>query len=214
MDSANARTPTDPRRRAWWLKTLHQWHWLSAAVCLIGMLGFAVTGITLNHAGQIGAEPVVVTRDANVPLALLEGEGVPDEDGAEAPLPSPLRKWIADEVDVRVGARAAEWSESEVYLSLPRPGGDSWLSIDRASGELVYEATDRGWVSYLNDLHKGRNTGAVWSWFLDIFAVACVMFTLTGLFLLQMHARHRPATWPMVGLGLVLPAVLALIFIH
>jgi uncharacterized protein len=29
-----------------------------------------------------------------------------------------------------------------------------------------------------------------------------------------MHAGNRAATWPMVGLGLVLPAVLALIFIH
>ena len=209
---APATSSATPGRRAYWLKTLHQWHWLSAAVCLVGLLGFAVTGITLNHAGQIGAEPVVTTRDAVVPTELLQGETLPAE--GEAPLPSPLRAWIADEVDVRVGARAAEWSESEIYLSLPRPGGDAWLSIDRASGELVYEHTDRGWVSYLNDLHKGRNTGAMWSWFLDLFAVACLVFTLTGLFLLQMHARHRPATWPMVGLGLVLPAVLALIFIH
>ena len=198
-------------RRGYWLKTLHQWHWLSAAVCLVGMLGFAVTGITLNHAGQIGAEPVVVTREAVVPAELLADAG-PAE--GEAALPTALRDWIAGQVDVRVGARAAEWSDGEIYLSLPRPGGDAWLSIDRESGELVYESTDRGWVSYFNDLHKGRHTGAAWSWFLDVFAVACVVFALTGLFLLQMHARHRPATWPMVGLGLVLPALLALIFIH
>jgi hypothetical protein len=29
-----------------------------------------------------------------------------------------------------------------------------------------------------------------------------------------MHAGNRPWTWPMVGLGLVLPALLALLFIH
>lgn len=197
-------------RRAYWLKTLHQWHWISAAVCMIGMLGFAITGITLNHAGRIGAEPVVTTLEATVPAELLAGG--PEE--AEAPLPPALRDWIASELDVRVGARAAEWSAPEIYLSLPRPGGDAWLSIDRESGELVYERTDRGWVSYFNDLHKGRHTGAAWGWFLDVFAVACVVFTLTGLFLLWMHARHRPATWPMVGLGLLLPALLALLFIH
>jgi len=197
-------------RRAYWLKTLHQWHWISAAVCMIGMLGFAITGITLNHAGRIGAEPVVTTLEATVPAERLAG----GPEAAEAPLPPALRDWIASELDVRVGARAAEWSASEIYLSLPRPGGDAWLSIDRESGELVYERTDRGWVSYFNDLHKGRHTGAAWGWFLDVFAVACVVFTLTGLFLLWMHARHRPATWPMVGLGLLLPALLALIFIH
>ncbi|NTV11206.1 MAG: hypothetical protein HGA47_10590, partial [Zoogloea sp.] len=24
--------------RAGWLKTLHQWHWISSALCLLGML--------------------------------------------------------------------------------------------------------------------------------------------------------------------------------
>ena len=34
------------RRRSYWLKTLHQWHWISAALCLVGMILFAATGIT------------------------------------------------------------------------------------------------------------------------------------------------------------------------
>jgi hypothetical protein len=29
-----------------------------------------------------------------------------------------------------------------------------------------------------------------------------------------MHAGNRSATWPMVGLGVVIPVVLALLFIH
>ncbi|HCT04276.1 MAG TPA: hypothetical protein DIW86_02815, partial [Pseudomonas sp.] len=36
----------------------------------------------------------------------------------------------------------------------------------------------------------------------------------TGLFLLQMHAGKRPATWPLVVLGLVAPLLLAILFIH
>jgi hypothetical protein len=69
-------------------------------------------------------------------------------------------------------------------------------------------------VSYLNDLHKGRNTGDAWFWFIDAFAVACVVFTLTGLLLLQLHARHRPSTWPLVGASLAIPLLLALFLIH
>ncbi len=201
------------RRRAYWLKTLHQWHWISAAACLMAMLGFSITGITLNHAGQIGATPMVQTLEAQVPEALLPAADAVAE-GDKQPLPVELREWIAQQVDVNVGGRQAEWSEAEIYVSLPRPGGDGWLSIDRETGELMYEVTDRGWLSYFNDLHKGRNTGTVWAWFIDIFAIACIVFTLTGLVLLQMHARKRPATWPMVGFGLVLPVILALIFIH
>ncbi|MFQ6685049.1 PepSY-associated TM helix domain-containing protein, partial [Bordetella pertussis] len=117
-------------------------------------------------------------------------------------------------LDARGAAAKPEWSPDELYVSLPRPGGDAWLSIDLQSGELEYERTDRGWIAYLNDLHKGRHTGLAWSWFLDIFAVACLVFSLTGLVLLKMHAGNRAATWPMVGLGVVIPVVLALLFIH
>ena len=113
-----------------------------------------------------------------------------------------------------MGARQAEWSEDEVYLSLPGPGSDAWLSIDKATGAVEYEHTDRGWVSYLNDLHKGRNTGPAWRWFIDLFAVACLVFCITGLLLLQLHAGQRRLTWPMVGFGLLLPVLIALLLIH
>jgi hypothetical protein len=108
----------------------------------------------------------------------------------------------------------AEWSADEVYLALPRPGGDGWVSIDRASGAASSEDTDRGWISYLNDLHKGRNAGVAWGWFIDIFALACLIFSLTGLILLWLHARKRRITWPLVGLGLAIPAAVAIVFIH
>ena len=204
--------PVDQKRRAYWLKTLHQWHWISSAVCLVAMLGFAITGITLNHAAQISADPVVSTDKATLPAPLLATLAKPASDSA--PLPHAVADWLASKLDVRVGATPGDWSDDEVYLALPRPGGDAWLSIDRHSGAVETEVTDRGWISYFNDLHKGRNTGAAWPWFIDAFAVACVVFAGTGLFLLQLHSRHRPGTWPVVTLGLVIPVVLVLLFIH
>lgn len=202
-----------PKRRAYWLKTLHQWHWISSALCLLGMLLFAITGLTLNNASHIESKAVVTTRQAHLPEAVLKQLTAPPKQ-KKAPLPPPVAQWLDDTFDAGAAGKAAEWSADEVYLSLPRAGGDAWLSIDLASGDVEYERTDRGWVSYLNDLHKGRNTGLAWSWFLDIFAVACLVFSLTGLMLLKMHAGNRGATWPMVGLGVVIPVVLALLFIH
>lgn len=202
-----------PKRRAYWLKTLHQWHWISSALCLLGMLLFAITGLTLNNASHIESKAVVTTRQAHLPEPVLKQLMAPPKQ-KKAPLPPPVAQWLDDTFDAGAVGKAAEWSADEVYLSLPRAGGDAWLSIDLASGDVEYERTDRGWVSYLNDLHKGRNTGLAWSWFLDIFAVACLVFSLTGLVLLKMHAGNRGATWPMVGLGVVIPVVLALLFIH
>ena len=83
-----------------------------------------------------------------------------------------------------------------------------------AAASVTYEVTTRGWIAYLNDLHKGRHTGTAWSWFLDLFAGAAVIFCLTGLLLLQLHAPRRPSTWPVVGLGFVLPMLLIVLFIH
>lgn len=204
--------PLDRKRRSYWLKTLHQWHWISSAVCLVAMLGFAITGITLNHAASIPAEPVITTKKTTLPATLLPSLEKPASD--KAPLPENISEWIAENTSANVSGIAGEWSEDEIYFALPRAGGDAWLSIDRATGAVEYELTDRGWVSYFNDLHKGRNTGSAWTWFIDVFAIACVIFAGTGLFLLQLHSRHRPGTWPVVALGLLIPVVLIILFIH
>ncbi|MBW6527901.1 PepSY-associated TM helix domain-containing protein [Sphingomonas sp. RHCKR7] len=210
--SVAARRPAARRWRSWWLKQLHTWHWVSAAVSLVAMLLFALTGITLNHAASIAATPVVTERAAVLPAALRHQlSGVHAKD---APLPLAVAEAVAGAVGVAPTARAAEWSEGEVYVALPRPGGDAWVSVDRVTGAITAEITDRGWVSYLNDLHKGRNAGAAWFWFIDLFAAACVLFTLTGLLLLHLHARHRRATWPLIALGLAAPALIALFLIH
>jgi len=210
--SPSPSTATRQQRRGYWLRTLHQWHWISAAMSLVGMLLFAITGITLNHAGQIEAQPRVVQVEDTLPASLLQA--LPARTEGSAALPASIADWLRDEHGIVAGGRAAEWSEDEVYLSMPGPGRDAWLSIQRADGTLEYERSDRGAIAWLNDLHKGRNTGAAWSWFIDVFAAACVVFTVTGLFLLQLHARQRRATWPLVALGLLVPLLLALLFIH
>lgn len=208
-----APTPRPRRKlRAFWLKQLHTWHWMSAAISLAGMLLFAVTGITLNHAASIGAAPRVTRHAARLPRPLLAP--LAGAHAADAPLPREVAAYLEPRLGLDPGGRAAEWSDDEAYVALPGPGRDAWVSIDRTSGAATSEITDRGWVSYLNDLHKGRNAGAAWSWFIDLFAVACILFTLTGLLLLQMHARHRPSTWPLVGASLAIPALLALFFLH
>jgi hypothetical protein len=204
-------------RKAFWMRQLHQWHWISSALSLAGMLLFAITGVTLNHAGDIEGSPRVETREAQLPGDLLTS--LPQRTGGagasvKAPLPAAVAAWLDSRLGAHTGGRDAEWSANEVYLSLPRAGGDAWLSIDRSNGNVTYERTDRGWVSYFNDLHKGRNAGTVWFWFIDLFALACLVFCGTGLVILKLHAANRPSTWPIAGLGLVLPIVLMILFVH
>lgn len=203
-----------PARRAAWLKTLHQWHWISSALCLLGMLLFSFSGITLNHAAQIEAKPRVTTREGTLPAPLLAELNKLAADSSNAPLPAPIREWARQAWSLDLRGKPAEWSADEVYLPLPRPGGDAWLRIGRSDGAVEYEFTERGWISYINDLHKGRHTGAAWNWFIDLFGAACLVFSLTGLLILKFHAAGRPTTWPVVGLGILAPVLIALLFIH
>ncbi len=202
---------TKPKWRSWWLKQLHAWHWISAAVSLAAMLLFSITGITLNHAGSIAATPAVTPRAGVLPRPLVARLKAQP---ADLMLPASVAAAVEHAVDLDPAGHAGEWSDADIYLALPRPGGDAWVSIDRGTGRITAEVTDRGWVSYLNDLHKGRNAGSAWFWFIDLFAAACILFTITGLLLLQFHARRRPSTWPIVAIGLALPVLTVVLFVH
>jgi hypothetical protein len=192
-------------------RTMHLWHWISAAVCFAALILFTVTGITLNHAAAFSAAPEVKSHEARLPQAELAQLTGAD---AQASLPRPLQDWLEKEFDIDLANAGIEWSDDELYLSAPGPGRDAWISLDRATGVAKSETTDRGWLAYFNDLHKGRNTGLAWTLFIDVVAVACLFFALTGLVLLWIQARQRTSTWPLVGGGVGLVVVLMIFFAH
>jgi uncharacterized protein len=199
------------RRRMQVYRTSHVLHWMSAAICLAALLLFSITGITLNHASAISAKPVVTSRDAQLPRPLMNL--IAGED-PQVRVPGPVLEWLDSEFDVDAANASIEWSEEELYVSAPGPGRDAWVSVDRATGVAQYERTDRGWVAYFNDLHKGRNTGVVWWVFIDVVAAACLFFSITGLILLQIQARQRRSTWPLVAAGVAIMVMIMIFFAH
>jgi len=199
------------RRRMLLYRTMHSWHWISAAICLAGLLLFCITGITLNHAAAIAASPKVIKKTLGLPEPLRASLAAGKEGDA---LPDPLADWIEDEFDIDTDGADVEWSPEELYVSAPGPGRDAWVMFDRSSNQASSEVTERGWLAYFNDLHKGRNTGLVWKLFIDLVAGACLFFALTGLVLLWIQARQRTSTWPLVSLGIAVLVVLMILFAH
>jgi len=196
---------------------MHEWHWISSAIALLGLLFFAVTGITLNHAGSFETTRQnysAVRKD--VPATLVEAlrTDIRQNGEGEAAPSAPLAAWVRSAFGVNTAGRTADWKSDEISLSLERPGGDAWLKLDLAQGVAEYHVTDAGWVAYLNDLHKGRHTGGAWAWFIDLIAAACVVFAITGFVILKMHAANRAMTWPLVGFGILVPVLIAALFIH
>lgn len=211
--SEGAPAKQQAKSRAAYLKQLHLWHWVSSAISLVALLMFSVTGLTLNNAGLFESKARVSSGQAQLPDAVLRATVVAAQ-SEPAELPVSLRQWLRQHWGLKTEGLRPEWSMDEVYLSLPRPGGDAWLRIALPSGEAEFERSERGAVAYLNDLHKGRHTGPVWSWFIDLFAVASLLFAITGLLILKLHATKRRSVWPLVAAGLLLPVALLLVFVH
>ena len=64
-------------KRAFWLRQLHTWHWVSAAVSLLGMLLFAATGLTLNNAAWFKTQAVTQERELALPPPLRQALSEP-----------------------------------------------------------------------------------------------------------------------------------------
>ena len=197
------------------MKTLfnnaRQWHWISAAFCALGMLFFSWTGITLNHAADISTTAKITTLEIKLPDDLLQHWRLTEK----IMLNKRIRSYLLIQHQLFIPEyKVGEYSGGEFYLAMPEPGVDAWLSIDSESGELIYERSDRGWVSFFNDLHKGRYTNAAWQWFIDIFAAGCIIFCLSGLLLLYKQSTFRLSTWPLVSFGVLLPLVIILTNLH
>ncbi len=77
------------------------------------------------------------------------------------------------------------------FLDYKGSGYNAAIFIDMTTAQATIESTHYGVIAVLNDLHKGRNSGEVWRWFIDITALLMVMFVLTGVFLL-MHLKEKP----------------------
>ncbi|WP_372872924.1 PepSY-associated TM helix domain-containing protein [Shewanella sp.] len=161
-------------------RTLHIY--VSMALLLL-MLFFAFTGITLNHPDWFGASKAL-------------------REETEQPLPDFLLPVEADSADWQEAAAhwlASEWqasrqqvevSEDELLLVQKGPGRYRSVLLDTEAAVVVAECLDYGLMAVLNDLHKGRNSGAVWSWVIDLSAVLMLLFSLTGAFLLLPQKRR------------------------
>ena len=183
-------------------------HWVSSALCLATLVFFSVTGITLNHPDWFSPSSSSEYTEVTLPSGWIEQfSGA----GEVAQL-----SMLTLELDQRWGIglpRNIDHDELEWVLDYQRPGGLGTVVLDLQSGLLSYEQTNDGFVALANDLHKGRHAGSYWAVLIDVVALVCLAFAVTGLVLLWIHASKRRSTWPLVGLGTVLPLVVYIWFV-
>ncbi len=183
-------------------------HWVSSAVGLASLVFFSITGITLNHPDWFSAQRSVYSEAVTLSPDWLARFQVADEVARLGALSGELqRRW---QLDV---PRNIDRDEFEWVLDYQRPGGLTTVVLDIETGDLSLERVDDGMIALINDLHKGRHSGTAWMYLIDVVSVTCLLFAVTGLLLLFVHAGKRRSTWPLVGLGTVLPLALYWVFV-
>ena len=173
--------------------------WLHIYLSMFGLavvLFFSVTGLTLNHPDWFGEPERRVSawgrmstgwlrRDA--PDGPASGEGDESRRVAKLEVVEYLRKAHG----VRGAVAEFRTDEKECTVTFKGPGYAADAFIDRETGRYDLTQTMHGFVAFINDLHKGRDSGRAWSLVIDASAIVLTVISLTGLVLLLYLKRRR-----------------------
>ena len=160
-------------------RRLQQWiRWLHIYGSMLGLcatLLFAVTGLTLNHAEWFeSGEPAVRSLTGALDKALL---------GATVD-----KLAVAETLRERHGlkGKVSEFAidDAQCLVVWKGPAYSADATIERGDGSYQLEESRRPLMALLDDLHKGRDCGPVWSFVIDASAVALTFLSATGLWLL------------------------------
>ena len=81
--------------------------------------------------------------------------------------------------------------EFECLILFKGPGYSADTVVNRETGKYTVTETVMGAVAIINDLHKGRDTGPLWSWVIDLSAALMVFVSITGIVLIFYLKRKR-----------------------
>ncbi|MEF1310642.1 PepSY-associated TM helix domain-containing protein [Vibrio mytili] len=196
-----------------WARRLHIY--ISMALLLVTLF-FAITGITLNRPELFERnEPIVQQHALVIPAASLFLSSTsfqPNRSEVIAYLKRELQlSGMPSALDVYTEVEAGELLVGELSMDFKGPGYNATVFVDMTTGEAEVETTHYGIVALLNDLHKGRNSGDVWKWFIDATALLMVFFVLTGVCLLLPKKKTLRTSLQWMGFGTALSLIVYIV---
>lgn len=196
---ARARPPT-PRPAGSWKGEFYRqsriWHGYLSAFAFLALIFFALTGLLLNHPDWLAAasRPKDIERKLTLPAQALET-------ARKAPDPSrALVAAVERETPLRGAFQSGEIVDGEAMIRLEGVTGSTDLLVDMEAGAVEATIARADAVTTLNELHRGKNAGAVWKLLIDIAAVTIFALSVVG-YVLFFSLRFRLRT------SLVLTAV-------
>lgn len=166
-----------------WFRLLHRdLSFLFSGMVLI----YAISGIYMNHRDTINPHYNVTLTEHTL---------------TNLPSQAEMTREAVEEImaDMEVSEKYTKhYFPKQNHLKVFLKGGSS-LVVDLTSGEAQYESLRRRpLVSTMTTLHY--NPGKWWTWFADTFAVALILITLTGIFML----KGNKGLWGRGGIELII----------
>lgn len=175
--------------------------WLHIYLSMVSftiVLFFSVTGLTLNHADYFQGQTRTRQQKGKLPAAWVN----PTDTNRVAKLS--VVEYFRNRFAVKGAVNDFRIEDSQVSLAFKGPGYEAAIFIDRKSGEFEMAESSTGWVGFVNDLHKGRDTGKTWAWVIDVSALLMTLISLSGLILLLFIKRKRVSGMLLLVAGTVI----------
>lgn len=192
-------------------------HSYSSMLVLVLLLFFAITGITLNHpdllyskAGQLSSQQVLSLPEH------LRYSSLPQSEQQQAQIAEQFRNWLRDEHQVKASVFNYLFEPDDMLLELDfkRPAGYATAIVDFSTHTAELELEFNGYLALLNDLHKGRNAGTSWIVLIDLTALACIIFSLTGFWLILKQPSRRSIGNSLAMLGIFISLFAYILSLH
>jgi uncharacterized protein len=178
-----------------WSRLVHVY---TSMICLLLVLFFSITGLTLNHPSW-GSGSTVKMVKGTLPAAWKSGANI---------------DWLVVDEHLRsangvTGQVTDHRNESgDTSITFKGPGYVASATIDPATGSYDLSTDAQGLVGVMNDIHKGRNTTSSFKWVIDIIAILLIIISLSGLVLQFFLRKRRRSAYITAAAGAVLGLIL------
>lgn len=206
------KTPKEAKKAkpVWEKRTASFSRWLHiylSMFCFVIVLFFSVTGLTLNHAGWFDGKEVEKKVDGKVPVAWVAVADTSQIKKLE------IVELLRKSYGIKGYVSDFLIQDNECSVSFKGPGYSADAFIDRKDGKFQLTEIKLGLAAVLNDLHKGRDSGAAWSWLIDASAIFLTLVSLSGLVMLLFLKKKRLSGIVVGVLGGVLAYLIYIIWV-
>lgn len=163
-------------------------HAYLSAFAFLTLIFFSVTGLLLNHPdwlqGRRPAERKLTAR--------LDASELKQAMGASQPA-SALASSVRRRLPVLGAFKDGSLESGEAILRFEGAKGTTDADVDMRSGAVTATVAPATPVNIIQELHRGRASGAAWRWVLDISAVLVLALSAVG-YVLFFSLRFRLRT--------------------